>query len=117
MRAIADAEKDIGGDLKKDRNLDDNLRVYNDQLAALTGNYAAYDALMPRLIAAWPDDYVYASRWGKSLLARGKPAEALPQLEKAAEQRSEEHTSEIQSLMRNSSAVFCLKKKRKHNNI
>src|SRR3546814_4434973 len=86
MRAIADAEKDIGGDLKKDRNLDDNLRVYNDQLAALTGNYAAYDALMPRLIAAWPDDYVYASRWGKSLLARGKPAEALPQLEKAAEQ-------------------------------
>src|SRR3546814_6635154 len=27
------------------------------------------------------------------------------------EQRSEEHTSELQSLMRNSSAVFCLKKK------
>src|SRR3546814_10494468 len=26
-------------------------------------------------------------------------------------QRSEEHTSELQSLMRNSSAVFCLKKK------
>src|SRR3546814_3201193 len=29
--------------------------------------------------------------------------------------RSEEHTSELQSLMRNSYAVFCLKKK-KHNN-
>src|SRR3546814_5869497 len=28
--------------------------------------------------------------------------------------RSEEHTSEIQSLMRNSYAVFCLKKKTKH---
>src|SRR3546814_9491221 len=27
--------------------------------------------------------------------------------------RSEEHTSELQSLMRNSYAVFCLKKKRK----
>src|SRR3546814_3307024 len=27
--------------------------------------------------------------------------------------RSEEHTSELQSLMRNSSAVFCLNKKRK----
>src|SRR3546814_2242287 len=27
---------------------------------------------------------------------------------------SEEHTSELQSLMRNSYAVFCLKKKRKH---
>src|SRR3546814_8293873 len=29
--------------------------------------------------------------------------------------RSEEHTSELQSLMRNSYAVFCLKKKTKHN--
>src|SRR3546814_10527758 len=30
-------------------------------------------------------------------------------------QRSEEHTSELQSLMRSSYAVFCLKKKNKHN--
>src|SRR3546814_8430177 len=30
--------------------------------------------------------------------------------------RSEEHTSELQSLMRNSYAVFCLKKKKKSNN-
>src|SRR3546814_2526220 len=29
--------------------------------------------------------------------------------------RSEEHTSELQSLMRNSYAVFCLKKKTRHN--
>src|SRR3546814_10784704 len=32
-----------------------------------------------------------------------------------AERRSEEHTSELQSLMRNSYAVFCLKKKKTHN--
>src|SRR3546814_9588071 len=31
--------------------------------------------------------------------------------------RSEEHTSELQSLMRISYAVFCLKKKNKHNDI
>src|SRR3546814_4891516 len=31
--------------------------------------------------------------------------------------RSEEHTSELQSLMRNSYAVFCLKKKTQHTNI
>src|SRR3546814_6714656 len=31
--------------------------------------------------------------------------------------RSEEHTSELQSLMRISYAVFCLKKKNKHNHI
>src|SRR3546814_5331591 len=30
------------------------------------------------------------------------------------EDRSEEHTSELQSLMRNSYAVFCWKKNRKH---
>src|SRR3546814_4370931 len=32
-----------------------------------------------------------------------------------AGRRSEEHTSELQSLMRISYAVFCLKKKQKHN--
>src|SRR3546814_8871807 len=32
---------------------------------------------------------------------------------RARHQRSEEHTSELQSLMRNSYAVFCLKKKKK----
>lgn len=84
QRAIADVEQQIGGDLKKDRNLDDNLRLYEDQLAQTTGDWTAYDALMPRLIAAWPDDYVYAARWGKSLLARGQPAAALAQLEAAA---------------------------------
>src|SRR3546814_7014695 len=31
------------------------------------------------------------------------------------DQRSEEHTSELQSLMRNSYAVFCLKKKKTEN--
>lgn len=111
-RAIADVEKDLGGDLKTDRNLDDNLRIYNDQLAALTGNYTAYDALMPRLIAAWPDDYVYAARWGKSLLARGKPDEALPQFEKAAEQAygvnrlqvAEQRVKALQALNRDAEA-------------
>src|SRR3546814_2888268 len=37
----------------------------------------------------------------------GRYDDALP--------RSEEHTSELQSLMRISYAVFCLKKKKKHN--
>src|SRR3546814_8021859 len=34
-----------------------------------------------------------------------------------AEVRSEEHTSELQSLMRTSYAVFCLKKKKHHDEI
>src|SRR3546814_5001742 len=40
-----------------------------------------------------------------------KAARAAPMLALAARSRSEEHTSELQSLMRISYAVFCLKKK------
>src|SRR3546814_9186831 len=41
----------------------------------------------------------------------------LDELEDKEEIRSEEHTSELQSLMRISYAVFCLKKKHTHTNI
>src|SRR3546814_7955355 len=54
----------------------------------------AYVWLIYRIIKGW------------MLLADARPIE---------QPRSEEHTSELQSLMRNSYAVFCLKKKkRKH---
>src|SRR3546814_8505829 len=45
-----------------------------------------------------------------------RPAEKAGRVNGAAchENRSEEHTSELQTLMRNSYAVFCLKKKKKH---
>src|SRR3546814_4893651 len=42
-------------------------------------------------------------------------AERRLEAPKAREQRSDEHTSELQSLMRISYAVFCLKKKRHKN--
>src|SRR3546814_3088816 len=47
---------------------------------------------------------------GSPLLFRGGAARLGP-----ATPRSEEHTSELQSLMRTSYAVFCLKKKQAHN--
>src|SRR3546814_10808526 len=40
--------------------------------------------------------------------------EAHPRAGEPVGDRSEEHTSELQSLMRISYAVFCLKKKKKH---
>src|SRR3546814_2101443 len=46
---------------------------------------------------------------GRSLIKRAIAAAAC-----RPDERSEEHTSELQSLMRNSSAVFCLKKKKIH---
>src|SRR3546814_2339603 len=51
-------------------------------------------------------------------LRRGGRSRRL-RLERGLHRRSEEHTSELQSLMRISYAVFCLKKKKKtqkHNN-
>ena len=80
-RAIADATQRLGGDVGKDRNLADNLRVFLDR----AGRNDELDALMPKLITAYPDDYVYTYRFGSILLKRNKPAEALPYLERAAE--------------------------------
>src|SRR3546814_10795660 len=45
----------------------------------------------------------------------GSNEEAVQLLVDAIERRSEEHTSELQSLMRISYAVFCLKKKKTQN--
>lgn len=84
QRAIDDLQRRLGDELSTDRNLADNLRVYLERLAATTGDHEDYDALMPRLIEAWSEDYVYAFRFGRSLLARGRAAEALPYLEQAA---------------------------------
>lgn len=83
-RGIAAAQNALGGadhlELRRDRNAADNLRVY----LARAGRTADVDALMPKLIAAYPDDYVYPYRYGRSLLDRHKAAEALPYLEQAA---------------------------------
>src|SRR3546814_10096620 len=46
-------------------------------------------------------------------LSKGRSFSSPPQTRTVLRQRSEEHTSELQSLMRNSYAVFCLKKKNK----
>src|SRR3546814_1879050 len=53
------------------------------------------------------------ARWIRVTLAGDEALPAIEGLLQAA-QRSEEHTSELQSLMRISYAVFCLKKKKKH---
>lgn len=79
-RAIADVKNRLNGDLRKDRNMSDNLRVYLDR----AGRMAELDLMLPMLIAAYPDDYVYAFRHGKSLAARGQHAAALPFFEQAA---------------------------------
>src|SRR3546814_3141269 len=60
------------------------------------------------------DDYVTKPFDTEELLARIRTALRHLRTAAAGEQRSEEHTSELQSLMRLSYAVFCLKKKNKN---
>src|SRR3546814_7604522 len=57
----------------------------------------------------------YAPRFQK-LLRRPQAPEIFGILELYGQTRSEEHTSELQSLMRISYAVFCLQKKNTTNN-
>src|SRR3546814_8120080 len=54
------------------------------------------------------------ARCGRRLAIPGRSA--TPAASWRAPLRSEEHTSELQSLMRNSYAVFCLKKKKRQQN-
>jgi thiol-disulfide isomerase/thioredoxin len=78
-RAIDLTKQRLGNNLISDRNLADNLRVY----LARANRTAELDDYQRKLIAAYPQDYVYAYRYGRSLLEAGKPAEALPYLAQA----------------------------------
>src|SRR3546814_4924001 len=82
------------------------------------------DTLFPytTLFRSLPYAFVALEISDQPPLQRGDAAIARARVERAAEQprriahqeaRSEEHTSELQSLMRISYAVFCLKKKKK----
>src|SRR3546814_2155033 len=80
--------------------LQDHLRYPEDLFRVQTNMWASYHIDDPE------EFYSGNDRWD---VARD------PGTAGAAEGRSEEHTSELQSLMRISYAVFCLKKKKKNN--
>src|SRR3546814_7642674 len=58
-----------------------------------------------------PDTTLFRSCLGDDLQPAVEHAKHAAEIVAALEDRSEEHTSELQSLMRISYAVFCLKKK------
>ena len=80
LRAIAALEPRVLQDLTADRNAADNLRVYYEA----AGQDAKLDSLYLKLIAAYPDDYVYPSRYAKFLAAHDQHEQALPYFEQAA---------------------------------
>ncbi|MEO6689829.1 MAG: thioredoxin family protein [Dokdonella sp.] len=81
IESVQQQLQQLGNRLERDRNAADNLRVYLMRAKRIE----ELDALYSQLIAAYPDDYVYPYRYGKSLLERGNAAAALPLLEKAAD--------------------------------
>src|SRR3546814_5383813 len=84
---------------------------------AVTEAEAGYRPTDPQI--AWHLSRFIANVRGRSLdpvLVRQDWLEAYDFTTKRGSQRSEEHTSELQSLMRISYAVFCLQKKTTQNN-
>lgn len=79
-RAIAGIERGVFSDPKADRNAADNLRVFLEA----DGQDDKLDALLVKLIAAYPDDYVYPNRYARLLAKRGQHQKALPYFEQAA---------------------------------
>src|SRR3546814_10623752 len=76
-----------------------------------------HDVLIRHHVRAHPAAQLHDQRVGaRTTPVRGRQCRALdPAFDRAIEEalRSEEHTSELQSIMRISYAVFCLKKKKK----
>src|SRR3546814_6465583 len=71
------------------------------------GDYSASQGIDPIILygkSEYPGDPWHYGRWQLAIAARSAGIDAI-------DGRSEEHTSELQSLMRISYAVFCLKKK------
>ncbi len=100
QKGIRYFEPKIAKSAKADRNAADNLRVFYDA----AGDSAKLDALLEKLVVAYPDDYVYANRYARVLAARGEHEKALPWFAKAAEKaygvnRLKNAQARVQSLL------------------
>src|SRR3546814_9918521 len=82
-----------------DRLNNGKVRLSVGAVAVETGNFRYFDTTCDTIDA-------------RHILASGALPPGLPPVEIDGHWRSEEHTSELQSLMRISYAVFCLKKKK-----
>src|SRR3546814_2826567 len=112
MRSAVELTKDWRTD-RVLRRLEAMLIVADkDHTLVLTGNG---DVLEPEHgLAAIGSGGAYAQSAALALLHNTDMAPADIGVVQQCQRRSEEHTSELQSLMRISYAVFCLKKKNQH---
>src|SRR3546814_9434569 len=89
----------------------DEIQLYFDFYLTLSSIYRA--SFGPTSSAISRYDLRWAARSSQSFFAIRRPPKG-PTVSTISTRRSEEHTSELQSLMRISYAVFCLKKKIKY---
>src|SRR3546814_1818433 len=89
----------VGTSLNKTM-LPDDVQAFRAAVAATTGRLVAFDPRTGKV--AWGVDYPAAWNGGTMTTAGNLVFQGT------STGRSEEHTSELQSLMRNSYAVFCL---------
>src|SRR3546814_2382212 len=103
---------------------DDDVRIFESG-ACLLHLARKSEVLMPRdapaaaetlqwVVAALNSIEMVAVPWWFLKLSGPADNGLAGWMDKRLAQRSEEHTSELQSLMRTSYAVFCLKKKKKY---
>src|SRR3546814_8113818 len=93
----------------------DAAKRLGDWLAVLPGRKAhALSDQMHSLDTQWRGTAPtgHGRRAGSGSTRRSAARSSVPQCRREVRRRSEEHTSELQSLMRISYAVFCLKKKK-----
>src|SRR3546814_2638620 len=79
--------------------------------STLTDTLFPYTTLFRSVPDAWQPSVISLKRRRTGIWER---AMSVEEKDDGGRARSEEHTSELQSLMRTSYAVFCLKKKKKH---
>lgn len=79
--AIAHGQVQLQKGVARDKSIADNQRVFLEQ----AGRWDELDTLLQQLVAAYPDDYVYANRYARALAARKQHEKALPWFAKAAE--------------------------------
>src|SRR3546814_7890285 len=94
--------------VRVDRDADADLRLIDE--------VAPYDSALwylGRISCAYE---MACSSEATARLSEAQQAQSIEEMLRKLDERSEEHTSELQSLMRISYAVFCLKKKKKKSN-